>query len=237
MKMRKQKRRIRLFLSIGMLVILSICSLLLLKDTDSKKKVQVPEGREDKQYCERGTILVNKDNPLPQDYEVELVTLSDGRNQAAREAYGALCNMLEAGKKEGLQFVVCSAYRSVERQTKLFEEDVQKLIQQGYSYLEAYKTVAEETMPPGCSEHSTGLAFDIVAMDYQMLDEGQEKTTENMWLQEHCTEYGFILRYPKGREDITGISYESWHFRYVGESAAAYIVNNGITLEEYLGEF
>ena len=89
-------------------------------------------------------------------------------------------------------------------------------------------------MPPGYSEHSTGLAFDIVALSYQMLNEKQEKTEENKWLQEHCAEYGFILRYPKGKEEITGISYESWHFRYVGTEISKYIMENGLTLEEFL---
>ena len=108
------------------------------------------------------------------------------------------------------------------------------MMARGYSYERAYEEVAKETMPPGCSEHSTGLAFDIVALDYQMLDAGQERTEENIWLREHCAEYGFILRYPKDKEDITQISYESWHFRYVGEKAAKEIMERGITLEEYL---
>ena len=82
----------------------------------------------------------------------------------------------------------------------------------------------------------TGLAFDIVALDYQMLDQKQETTEENQWLREHCAEYGFILRYPKDKEDITGIDYESWHFRYVGVEIAEYIMENGISLEEFLEE-
>lgn len=181
-------------------------------------------------------LLVNKENPLPDDYEVELVKLQDGTNRAAKEAYEPLQNMLKAGIKEGLTFEICSSYRDVDRQRELFEEDVDALIRQGYSYTEAYNEVAKETMPPGCSEHSTGLAFDIVAYDYQMLDAKQAFTDESIWLREHCAEYGFILRYPEGKEDITGISYESWHFRYVGVEAAEYIMENGITLEEYLGE-
>lgn len=179
-------------------------------------------------------LLVNKENPLPEDYQVELLTLPDGVNRAAVEAYEPLCDMLKAGRQEGLNFEICSSYRDAARQRELFEEDVAALMGRGYSYTEAYEEVAKETMPPGCSEHSTGLAFDIVALNYQMLDEGQEKTAENKWLREHCAEYGFILRYPKGKEDITLINYESWHFRYVGKEIAEYIMKNGITLEEYL---
>ena len=181
-------------------------------------------------------LLVNKENPLPDDYTVELMKLPDGTNRAAKEAYEPLNDMLKAGTKAGLTFEICSSYRDVDRQRELFDEDVETLIRQGYSYTEAYEEVAKETMPPGCSEHSTGLAFDIVAKDYQLLDEKQAQTDESIWLREHCAEYGFILRYPKGKEDITGISYESWHFRYVGIEAAKYIMENDLTLEEYLEE-
>lgn len=179
-------------------------------------------------------LLVNKENPLPDDYEVELLTLPDGVNRASKIAYQPLCDMLEAGRREGLYFEICSSYRDVERQRELFEEDLRALLDRGYTYQTAYEEVAKETMPPGYSEHSTGLAFDIVAADYQMLDDGQERTAENKWLLEHCAQYGFILRYPEGKEDITSISHESWHFRYVGTEAAEYIMENNLTLEEFL---
>ena len=179
-------------------------------------------------------LLVNKNNKLPDDYEVVLKKLPDRTNQAAEEAYQPMCDMLKAARKDGMILEVCSSYRSVDRQKELFEEDMRALVRRGYSYLDAYDEVARETMPPGYSEHSTGLAFDIVALDYQMLDAKQETTEENQWLWEHCAEYGFILRYPKGKEDITEIDYESWHYRYVGVEAASYIMEYGITLEEYL---
>lgn len=181
-------------------------------------------------------LLVNKDNPLPKDYAPELITLPDGRSKAAEEAYESLCEFLEAAEDADMDILICSSYRSRERQQELYDEDVQKLLRKGYTYTEACAEVEKETMPPGCSEHSTGLAFDIVARDYQLLDAGQEKRAENKWLRKHCAEYGFILRYPKGKEDITDISYESWHFRYVGEEVAKYIMEEGITLEEYLGK-
>lgn len=199
------------------------------RQPDAEKSV-LPETAD----LPKNILLVNKDNKLPENYEVELVTLEDGVNRSAKEAYEPLCNMLRAGRKEGLVFEICSAYRSVERQQELFDEDMDALLRAGYSYSRAYEEVAKETMPPGYSEHSTGLAFDIVAYDYQMLDEGQEETAENQWLQAHCAEYGFILRYPKDKEEITQISYESWHFRYVGVEAAKYITENQLTLEEYL---
>ena len=179
-------------------------------------------------------LLVNRSHPLPEDYEVALITLPDNRSRSAEEAYEPLMEMLAAGERAGLHMVVCSSYRDADRQKELFDEDVEALMRQGYTYEEAYEETAKETMPPGYSEHSTGLAFDIVAADYQMLDAGQEQTAENRWLQEHCAEYGFILRYPKGKEDVTLINYESWHYRYVGKEVARYIMEHGITLEEYL---
>ena len=182
-------------------------------------------------------LLVNKDYKLPDDYKVTLKTLPDGTNKGAKEVYEPLCAMLKAGRKEGLNFEICSSYRSVERQQELLDEDINALMRKGYSYEEAYEEVTKGTMPPGYSEHATGMAFDIVALSYQMLDKKQQNTPESIWLREHCAEYGFILRYPSDKEDVTGISYESWHFRYVGEEAAQYIMENGITLEEYLQEY
>ena len=179
-------------------------------------------------------ILVNKKHKLPDDYKVELKTMYDKVNRAAKEAYGPLNDMLAAGRAEGLVFEICSSYRDVKVQERLFQEDVDVLMYRGYTYEEAYAEVAKETMPPGHSEHSTGLAFDIVSMGYQMLNEKQHYTAETQWLHEHCAEYGFILRYPKGKEEITEINYESWHYRYVGVEAATYIMEQGITLEEYL---
>lgn len=186
---------------------------------------------------EPNLILVNKEYKLPDDYEVTLKRLPDKTNRSADIAYDALMDMLSDGRKEGLNFEICSSYRSVARQQELIDEDVNALMRKGYSYEEAYEETIRETMPPGYSEHSTGLAFDIVALSYQILDEKQEKTAEVQWLQEHCYDYGFILRYPKGKEDITGIDYESWHYRYVGMETASYIKEKEITFEEYIREY
>lgn len=245
-KTRRRKRREKLIFFVEVIGIVSLCSFLLGQNVGARqaeKKCQYmfsdeTDGAEatviEKDYYQKDILLVNKENSLPSDYKPKLLTLPDGVNRAAEEAYEPLCRMLKAGQQEGLSFEICSSYRDVERQQELFEEDLDALMRAGYSYTEAYEEVAKETMPPGYSEHSTGLAFDIVALDYQMLDEGQEDTAENQWLQEHCAEYGFILRYPKGKEEITAINYESWHFRYVGEEAARYIMENNLTLEEYL---
>lgn len=181
-------------------------------------------------------VLVNKKHEIPADYQVDLHWLNNGSCAVAEEMYGALKEMLTDGSTEGREFVVASGYRSKEQQRELLDEDIFTAIQyQGLSWQEAYEQETLETMPPGCSEHETGLAVDIVSLNYQILDEQQEYTEENRWLRDNCSKYGFILRYPKEAGEITGVSYEPWHFRYVGE-AAEEIMSRGITLEEYLGE-
>lgn len=177
-------------------------------------------------------LLVNKENPLPEEYEVALQVLPSGLVSVAEVLYDDLEEMLADGKKEGLHFVVCSGYRSAERQQELLDEDIRTCMASGMSYEEAYEEVTRMTMPPRCSEHATGLALDIVALDYQLLDEGQERTAENEWLKENAWRYGFVLRYPRGQEAITGIDYESWHFRYVGKEAAKYMYEQDLLLEE-----
>lgn len=179
-------------------------------------------------------LLVNKTHPLDSSWEPDLTRIREYGADVDRSIADPLREMLAAGEKEGLSFWIASAYRSTERQRELMDEDIETLVHQGYSYSEAYEEVVKETMPAGCSEHATGLAVDIVSRDYQILDEKQGRTKEIVWLQNHCSEYGFILRYPEGKEDITKVSYESWHFRYVGVTAAEEIMGRGITLEEYL---
>lgn len=205
--------------------------------SDAAEQIELHRQELELQARREKHILVNKDNPLPEDYEVKLIRLPEGGHRAAEEAYEPLCDMLEDAKAEGFRLKVCSSYRNANYQKRLFDDDIARYMRQGYSYEEAYEKTAELTMPPGYSEHSTGLAFDIVSAGYQGLTLRQEKTKENQWLREHCSEYGFILRYPKGKEEITQINYESWHFRYVGVEAAAYIMEKGITLEEYLEKY
>lgn len=180
-------------------------------------------------------ILVNTTHMLSEDYQVSLHTLKSGRCAVAEEMYEDLCRMLTAGSQEGCSFVVASGYRSRERQEELLEEDIRNLMnERNMTYDQAWEEAVKETMPPGCSEHETGLAVDIVSAEYQLLDEGQKDTAECQWLKENCSKYGFILRYPPDKTDITGISYEPWHFRYVGAEAAQEITSQGLTLEEYI---
>ena len=178
-------------------------------------------------------ILVNEDNPIPEKFEVELVKLTGGQKVDAR-IVEPLDQMFTAMRKAGLSPMVCSGYRTIEKQFNLFEEDIRTQVRKGSSYEQAFFKAKEETALPGASEHHTGLAVDIVGKSHQSLDQAQRNTKEAKWLLEHCAEYGFILRYPQNKTDITGIAYESWHFRYVGKEAAEYIMSEGIALEEFI---
>lgn len=178
--------------------------------------------------------LVNIWSPFQSVGTIELTTLTNGLEVDARIEEPLLA-MIEAGRKEaGLDIIVCSAYRSKAYQEELFNTRIEAEMDNGSSYWEAYEEVCEETALPGTSEHELGLAVDLVGRDYQNLDAKQGTTAVAIWLAENCHRFGFILRYPEGKEDITGISYESWHFRYVGEEVARIIMSEGITLEEYL---
>ncbi|MFT3985378.1 MAG: M15 family metallopeptidase [Lachnospiraceae bacterium] len=178
-------------------------------------------------------ILVNKQNPVPEDYEMELVSVN-GSMQVDKRIAKPLAEMLDAAQKDGVSLMICSAYRSFDRQTILFEIKIRRLMNSGMTYLEAYAESSYSVTVPGTSEHELGLALDIVSPSYTSLNEGFQDTEAGEWLRTHASEYGFILRYPKGKEYITGITYEPWHFRYVGEQAAQEIKKSGLSLEEYL---
>lgn len=180
--------------------------------------------------------LVNPTHPLPEGFAVLTTMLSNGRMSFDSRAYDALNQMLTDCRSAGLEPLVCSAYRSVELQEELFQNKINSYMSRGMSYEEAYDATKVEIAIPGTSEHSLGLAADICALSYQILDDAQADTAEQKWLMAHCAEYGFILRFPKDKEDLTGIIYEPWHYRYVGVDAAKEITEQGLCLEEYLAE-
>lgn len=178
-------------------------------------------------------LLVNETHPLEEGYEVTLSAVAGGQKVDSR-IVKPLNDMMDAMREEGMNPLVCSGYRSVEKQSRLFNEFIEERLDEGWTYEEAFFKAKTRIALPGTSEHQTGLAVDIVGKSYQSLDDGQAQTQEARWLAEHCGEYGFILRYPESKTDVTGIDYESWHFRYVGKEAAAYIMEQEITLEEFL---
>ena len=179
-------------------------------------------------------LLVNPWNFMPEDYEITLKSLGDGHKVDER-CYDDLQAMLEACREEGLSPIICSSYRTQEKQESLFQNKIQRLINQGYSEEEAPVEAAKVVAVPGTSEHQLGLAVDIVDLNHQLLDESQESTDVQQWLIAHSWEYGFILRYPNDKSEMTGIIYEPWHYRYVGKDAAKEIYDAGVCLEEYLG--
>ncbi len=178
-------------------------------------------------------LLVNKEHELSASYQPVLRDICKGRLQAAEVLYGDLCAMLEAGGAAGYDYWIASAHRDRSYQQNLVDKDVKKYMEKGYTYEAALQRTHEYTMPAGQSEHETGLALDILCSTNTIMDESQTGEPGNQWLVEHCHEYGFILRYPEEKEDVTKIGFEPWHFRYVGREAAAYLAEKGWTLEEF----
>jgi D-alanyl-D-alanine carboxypeptidase len=177
---------------------------------------------------------ISEKYPLDSDYVPELEEVVSGKYLDSRIVSDAKA-MLAAAGAEGLDLYVVSAYRSYENQEVVFDDTVQTWLNQGYGYAQAYEKTKQSVAVPGGSEHAAGLALDIVSADYQELDDEQGDTKECQWMMENCYKYGFILRYPQDKTDITGIVYEPWHYRYVGKEAAKEIMKNNITFEEYLG--
>lgn len=179
-------------------------------------------------------LLVNKSHPLSDTYvPPDLVPVNipfarigdDLRNYMRKPAARALEKMFGASKASGLKLIGVSGYRSYERQKSIYEHN---LAVKGEAHTSLYSA------RPGRSEHQTGLAMDISTPSIRSaLTTDFEDTPEGEWLRENAWGYGFILRYPSGRENITGYAYEPWHFRYVGKNLAAYLKKEGLTLEEY----
>lgn len=159
----------------------------------------------------KGILLVNKNYELPSDYD-------PGTNE---EALNAFNNMKKEASKNGISLKIVSGYRSYETQAAIFKKNVNLYGEEKANTFSA---------KPGQSEHQTGLAFDINSTEWAFAD-----TAEGKWLAENCHKFGFIIRYPKGKEELTGYVYEPWHIRYIGISAATEIKNLGVCLEEYLG--
>lgn len=153
-------------------------------------------------------------------------------------AYQAYLDLIVTGRQAGHYFSILSAYRSMAYQASLRENQMQSYLYQGYSYDEAQYWTDLFLAPADASEHSTGLAIDILGDDWTSIGGGltvdYAYQASAGWLAQHAHEFGFILRYPEGKTDITGYHYEPWHFRYVGQDHAKYIYENQLTLEEYL---
>ena len=182
-------------------------------------------------------ILTNAEYPVPEDYAVTLRDVPGTDQKVDERIYEPLINMLEAMKAEGLSPVVCSGYRTLDKQEKLFNRKVSAYVKKGRSKEESYALARQTLSIPGSGEHCLGLAVDFYTRSYHQLERAFEKTPEGKWLREHAQDYGFTLRYDEGKEEITGIEYEPWHFRYVGKDAAAIIMEQGLCLEEFWDQY
>ena len=178
-------------------------------------------------YEEWELILVNAWNEIPEDYNVTLTELSNGQKIDSR-IYPYLQALFDAMREDGIYPIVREGYRTAEEQQRILDDKVMAFMREGYSKSRAKKLAEAWVAIPGTSEHQLGIAVDINA-------DKEKSSNEEVyeWLAENAYKYGFILRYPQGKEDITGTAYEPWHYRYVGEEAAEEIFSRQICLEEY----
>ncbi len=181
-------------------------------------------------------VLINKQHPIPENYEFTLGNLTNTMRCDERIIQD-LVLMMQAAKEDGANLRIASPYRNDDRQTYLFNKKIDSYMRSGYSYMEAYKLASQAVTVPGASEHQVGLAIDFNTDTHVYLDEAFENTKEGKWLHDHCADFGFILRYPKHKEPVTGIEYEPWHFRYVGKEAAKIIMSEEICLEEFWDKY
>jgi D-alanyl-D-alanine carboxypeptidase len=179
-------------------------------------------------------ILVNSEFWIPENFTVQLAPVQGTYNVDKRISTIAK-KMISDAKSDGVSLLVCSAYRSIESQTTLYNNKVKYYTGQGYTTANAQATAATIVAKPRTSEHQTGLAMDIVTYLHQELDEEFAETDGGKWLQANAYKYGCILRYPENKQQKTKITFEPWHYRYVGITAAKIIKDNNLCLEEYLG--
>lgn len=176
-------------------------------------------------------LLVNSTHPLADDYSVDLTELRNGQSVDTR-ILSDLQEMFDAAKSEDIYPIVSDAYRTREDQQTLMDDVIQNYEDEGYSSEEASSKAEQVIAKPGTSEHETGLAIDIAGDD----DYDQDTDSVLEWMNSNAYKYGFILRYPSGKESVTGAEAENDHYRYVGKEAAKVIHDQGICLEEYLSQ-
>lgn len=178
-------------------------------------------------------ILTNAEYPVPEDYEVELEAIPGTEQSVDKRIYEPLMAMIGDMKAQGLSPIVCSGYRTLDKQEKLFNRKVLSYVKAGHTKEESYNLARQTISIPGSGEHCLGLAVDFYTRRYHKLERAFEDTPESKWLVEHAQDYGFVMRYGENKTDITGIQYEPWHYRYVGVEAAKYMKDNELSLEEF----
>lgn len=180
-------------------------------------------------------LLVNRNYILPEDFTVKTTAVKGGGQSLDYRVTPHYDKMIAAAEADGISLIPVSGYRSVERQRTNFERKIKLYMDKGYSKAEATRLASEIVLMPSTSEHNAGLAMDFGTNGNYTLDENFAKTEAFKWLSENAADYGFILRYPEDAQDITMVTYEPWHWRYVGVENAKKIKASGLTLEEYLG--
>ena len=180
-------------------------------------------------------LLVNQKYILPEDYTVQTAEVKGGGQSLDHRVVPHYNKMVEAAETDGIDLIPVSGYRSLSRQKNNFNRKIDYYSSLGYSKAEATRLAAKIVLMPGTSEHNAGLAMDFGTNGNYTLDENFANTDAFRWLSENAADYGFILRYEEDTQDITMITYEPWHWRYVGVEAAQEIKAQGVTLEEYLG--
>lgn len=182
-------------------------------------------------------MLVNQTHLLPEDYTFDKAIVEGSFTFDARAAE-ALIQMLSDGRAAGHSLRVVSTFRTVERSEYLYTNKIAEYQAIGYSAADAAVEAGRWIAPPRTSEHNAGLAIDVVSSDYDQVYGDLMHEFENFpsfeWLSQNCAEYGFVLRYPKDKQEITGITYEPWHYRYVGVEHARKMQELGMCLEEYV---
>lgn len=179
-------------------------------------------------------MIVNRFEPLPDGFEKSLTLVSFKGNKFERQTAQSLERMLIAAEKDGQLIEVISGYRDADYQQMLWEKEISKEMTHGLDYKQAVVTVGRTLALPDESEHATGLAVDLAQPGKDDVGYDFAASEQAVWLGRNAHRFGFILRYPRMKEHITGIAFEPWHYRYVGTESAAIIYENGICLEEFL---
>ncbi len=180
-------------------------------------------------------LLVNQSYILPDGYSVQTAEVTGSSQKLDYRVVPYYNDMIKAAKADGIDLIPVSGYRTIERQRNNFNRKINYYSSLGYSKAEATRLAAKIVLMPGTSEHNAGLAMDFGTNGNTTLDENFANTKAFKWLSENAADYGFILRYEKDTTNITKVTYEPWHWRYVGVEAAKEIKARGVTLEEYLG--
>lgn len=234
--MKRKKQIIKRIITLGTILIIgTIITLSQSHKKETKENQNISKQNQTIEIPKKEKIinwqlqLVNYENALPENFQIELASIDQTR-QIDKRIIQELNKMFEAMKQDNIKDVwVQSSYRSIETQTKVFNEQIEKYMTQGKTKQEAEKLTMQIINKPGTSEHNLGLA-----VDFNYVDNTFEQTKGFQWLKENAEEYGFILRYPKEKEQTTKVKYEPWHWRYVGKEHAKKINELNMCLEEYI---